>query len=422
VNDRLVVLLGDRIAGELTRTGSTHAFTYDHAYRSRPEPTPLSLSMPVPVRHHTDQTVTPWLWGLLPDNDRVLQRWAERFRVSARSPFGMLASPVGLDCAGAVRFVDEARVADALDRPGTVRWLGEAEVAERLRDLRRDATTWLGTDFTGRFSLAGAQAKTALVRDGARWGLPEGSQATSHILKPAITGFDDHDLNEHLCLRAASLAGLPVVRTEVLRFEDQSAVVIDRYDRVRGADGRLVRVHQEDLCQALGRHPSAKYQAEGGPGPADAAALFRRVMPARVASDAVWRLADALVWNWVIAGTDAHAKNYSLLLQGGQVRLAPLYDIASALPYAHEREVQMAMKLGGDYRLHVQRPSTWTAMAADLGVDAGDLRDRAARLVAAAPGAFAKAATEVEGVDSDLPARLADAVTQRARRCAPMVA
>jgi serine/threonine-protein kinase HipA len=131
VNDRLVVLLGDRVAGELTRTGSTHAFTYDHAYRSRPEPTPLSLSMPVPVRHHTDQTVTPWLWGLLPDNDRVLQRWAER-----------------------------------------------------LRALRLDATTWLGADFTGRFSLAGAQAKTALVRDGARWGLPEGSQATSHILKP----------------------------------------------------------------------------------------------------------------------------------------------------------------------------------------------------------------------------------------------
>jgi serine/threonine-protein kinase HipA len=421
VTDRLLVLIGDRVAGELTRTGSTHAFTYDDAYRSRPEPTPLSLSMPVQVRHHTDQTVTPWLWGLLPDNDRVLQRWAERFRVSARSPFGLLASPVGLDCAGAVRFIDEARLADAVERPGTVTWLSDAEVADRLRDLRLDATAWLGADFTGRFSLAGAQAKTALVREGDRWGLPDGPRATSHILKPAITGFDDHDLNEHLCLRAASLAGLPVVRTEVVRFEDQSAVVIDRYDRVRAPDGLLVRVHQEDLCQALGRHPSAKYQAEGGPGPADAAALFRRVMPARAARDAIRRFADALVWNWVIAGTDAHAKNYSLLLERDQVRLAPLYDIASALPYAHEREVRMAMKLGGDDRLHVQRPGTWTAMAADLGLDPDELRDNAARLVTAAPDAFAKAATEVEHVDSDLPARLADAVAERARACALVI-
>jgi serine/threonine-protein kinase HipA len=421
VIDRLVVLIGDRVAGELTRTGSTHAFTYDDAYRSRPEPTPLSLSMPVQVRHHTDQTVTPWLWGLLPDSDRVLHRWAERFRVSARSPFGLLASPIGLDCAGAVRFVDEDRVADALDRPGTVTWLGEAEVAERLRDLRHDATTWLGADFTGRFSLAGAQAKTALVRDGDRWGLPDGPLATSHILKPAITGLDDHDLNEHLCLRAASLAGLPVVRTEVVRFDDQSAVVIDRYDRVRGRAGHLVRVHQEDLCQALGRHPSAKYQADGGPGPADAAALFRRVMPARAARDAIWRFADALVWNWVIGGTDAHAKNYSLLIQRDQVRLAPLYDIASALPYAHEREVQMAMKVGGDYRLHVQRPGTWTTMAADLGVDPDKLRHNAARLVAAAPDAFAKAAAEVDHLDSDLPPRLAESVAERARRCALVI-
>lgn len=421
MTDRLVVLIGDRVAGELTRTGSTHAFTYHDAYRSLPDPTPLSLSMPVQIRHHTDQAVTPWLWGLLPDNDRVLHRWAERFRVSARSPFGLLASPVGLDCAGAVRFVEEADVADALDRPGEVRWLSDADVAERLRDLRADATAWLGVDFTGRFSLAGAQAKTALVREGDRWGLPAGAMATSHVLKPAITGFDDHDLNEHLCLRAASLAGLPVVRTEVVRFDDQTAVVVDRYDRVRGQDARLVRVHQEDLCQALGRHPSAKYQSDGGPGPADVAALFRRVMPGRAARDAIRRFADALVWNWVIAGTDAHAKNYSLLLDRDQVRLAPLYDIASALPYAHERDVRMAMKLGGDYRLHVQRPSTWTTMAADLAVDPDELRHNAARLVAAAPDAFAKAAAEVEHIDSDLPVRLADAVAERARWCALVI-
>ena len=308
-----------------------------------------------------------------------------------------------------------------LDDPGSVAWLSEGEVADRLRNLHRDATTWLGRDFAGRFSLAGAQAKTALRRDGERWGVPEGAQATSHILKPAILGFDDHDLNEHLCLRAAALAGLVVVRTEVRAFEDQSALVVERYDRRRLADGTLARVHQEDLCQALGLHPSRKYQAEGGPGPEDIAGVLRRSMPVAAATDAVWRFADALLWNRVIAGSDAHAKNYSLLLHGDQVRLAPLYDVASALPYAHEREARMAMKPGGDHRLHVQRASTWSAMGSDLGVDTDALRSRARRLVEAAPAAFAAAAEEVAHLPSGLPQQLAEAVAARAARCASML-
>lgn len=421
MTDQLLVLIGDQVAGDLTRNRRGQlTFTYREEYRSEPEPTPLSLSMPVSVRRHTDRAIGPWLWGLLPDNDRVLDRWAERFHVSARSAFGLLTSPIGMDCAGAVRFVEESRLDDVLSRPGTVTWLTDREVADRLRGLRQDTTAWLGADFTGRFSLAGAQAKTALVQEGARWGLPHGAAATSHILKPAIAGFDEHDLNEHLCLRAASLVGLAVVRSEVTAFGDESAVVIERYDR-RRVGGSLHRVHQEDMCQALGVHPSRKYQAEGGPGPADVADLFRRVMPGVTAEAAVSGFADALIWNWVIAGTDAHAKNYSLVLQGGRARLAPLYDIASALPYGHERDLQLAMKFGGDYRLHVQRPSTWTKLAADLGVDADGLRERAARLVATAPEAFEQAAAEVEHLGSDLPGRLARAVAGRARRCASMV-
>ena len=292
-------------------------------------------------------------------------------------------------------------------------------MAARLAELRQDPTAWLGGDFTGRFSLAGAQAKTALYRhsDG-RWGLPVGAAATSHILKPAIAGFDDHDLNEHLCLQAAAIAGLPVVRSELVSFGAETAILIERYDRLRSGRA-LIRVHQEDLCQALGVAPTTKYQADGGPGPVEVATLLRRVMPARVAEEGVARFADALIWNWLIGGTDAHAKNYSLLLSGGQVRLAPLYDVASALPCgAHERKLRLAMKLGDDYRLHDPRSSAWAALSAHLGIDRDGLVERAARLAAAAPDAFSAAAADVHGVASDLPGRLVDAVTARAARCA----
>jgi serine/threonine-protein kinase HipA len=422
MTDSLLVLLDEAIVGTLVRLqGGKLRFDYSEEYRHLLDPTPLSLAMPVQVRSHPDHVIRPWLWGLLPDNDAVLQRWARHFHVSS-SPFSLLGTPIGEDCAGAVRFAPPDEIDRVLARPGGVTWLSEDDVAQRIRELRQDSTAWLGESFAGQFSLAGAQAKTALMfRDG-RWGVPSGSTPTTHILKPAVAGFDDHDLNEHLCLDAARRAGLVAVRTSIAHFGEESAVVVHRYDRM-ALRGPIVRVHQEDLCQALGMPPSRKYQNEGGPGPADIAKLLRRVMPPQVADDAVGRFADALIWNWLIAGTDAHAKNYSLLLADNQVRLAPLYDIASALPYGtHERKLQFAMKIGGDNRVFPYR-NTWPDGARDLGLDAEALVARVRELASLAPGAFADAAEApvIRELNRPLPSRLVDLVSARASRCLRLI-
>lgn len=418
MTDILAVLLDDAVAGAITRLDQRRLrFDYDDEYRQRRTATPLSVSMPPSIRTHPDRDISPWLWGLLPDNDRVLARWARDFQVPAK-PFSLLSTPIGHDCAGAVRFAPLDEALQVLAKPGTVTWLTEEEVAQRLRELRQDTTAWLGREFTGQFSLAGAQAKTALFLKEGRWGVPSGSAATSHILKPAVQGLDDHDLNEHLCLDAARRAGLIVARTRVARFADESAIVVDRYDR-RMVDSELVRIHQEDTCQALGRPPDRKYENEGGPSARDLATLFRAVMPPRAAEDAVWRFLDALIWNWLIAGTDAHAKNYSLLLRAGDVRLAPLYDIASSLPYGtNERKLRFAMKIGGDYRVYPYR-NTWDKAAADLGLDADAVLERVVRLATIAPDAFSDAANEedVVALDRPLPQRLVDLVADRAKRC-----
>jgi serine/threonine-protein kinase HipA len=419
MTDSLVVILEDGISGTLTRLpGGRLRFDYDDEYRERPNATPLSVSMPTQVRSHPDRAVTPWLRGLLPDNEAVLSRWARDFHASASSPFSMLATPIGHDCAGAVRFAAPDDVDEVLGQPGGVTWLTDQEVADRLRELREDATAWLGREFTGQFSLAGAQAKTALLSEDGRWGVPSGSMATSHILKPAVASLDDHDLNEHLCLDAARRAGLVVARTHVARFREESAIVVDRYDR-RSVDGRLVRIHQEDVCQALGVAPSRKYQNEGGPGPKEVARLLRGAMPPRVAEEAIWRFLDALAWNWLIAGTDAHAKNYSLLLASGQVRLAPLYDVASALPYGtHEKKLRFAMKIGGDCGVFPQG-NTWPQAAGDLGLDPARVVARVEELAVRASDAFAEAASarEVASLDRPLPDRLVDLIADRVRRC-----
>jgi len=424
--DTLVVLLDGRPIGRVERRAGGLRLSYDDGYLDDPNATPLSMAMAPPIRRHGDRVVAPWLWGLLPDNGDVLDRWGREFGVSVASPFPLLSTQVGHDCAGAVQFCAPDALDELTARPGTIEPLSEGQVAARLRQLRADTTTWLGPGFTGQFSLAGAQAKTALCFDDVDgWGQPHGAAATTHILKPAVLGLDGHDLNEHLCLAAARRCGLAAARTRVAAFEDQTAIVVDRYDR-RLVDGELVRIHQEDVCQALGVHPGRKYQSDGGPSPADIADLLRSVMPTDRAIDAIRRFVDALAFNWIVAGTDAHAKNYSLLHAGHQTRLAPLYDIASALPYdtTNGHKLRLAMKLGGEYRLTAtDRPSNWRHLAGDVGLPYEAVAAQVTRLTQQIAAAFAEVAADPAVVElaSDLPARLVDAVAARAGHCARLM-
>src|SRR2546428_4176343 len=163
MTESLVVILGDVIAGAIERLrGGELRFEYDSRYRAARGSTPLSLSMPLELGTHTDGVVTPWLWGLLPENERVLSRWARDFRATASSPFSLLATPVGHDCAGAVRFASPDEVDVLLKQRGRVIWLTVEDVAQRLPPPTQHATAWLGPSLGGQFSLAGAQAKTAL--------------------------------------------------------------------------------------------------------------------------------------------------------------------------------------------------------------------------------------------------------------------
>lgn len=414
----LGVLLEGSRAGDVTQDRhGRFRFDYDEDWRLAGRSTPLSLSMPLTIRSHPNDVIEPFMWNLLPDSDKVIKRWAREHQASPRNPFGLLTH-VGEDCAGAVQFVVPER-AGAAARAGDVDWLEVDEVASIIGRLRRDPTAWQVKLHHGRFSLAGAQAKVALLYDDARWGLPSGRTPTTHILKPAIAGLDDHDLNEHLCLLAARLAGLRAARTQVVSFGDERAIVVERYDRVKRGDEWL-RVHQEDMCQALGVGPDKKYQADGGPSPLQIANVLRRSDP-RGSSDSVSAFFDALVFNWLIAGTDAHAKNYSVLLSGRQVRLAPLYDVASALPYEtiDLRDEKMAMSVDGEYRFDWIAVRHWARLAQKLRLPADAALARMADLARRVPDCFAQAAADdaVAALESPLPALLTAAVADRASSC-----
>jgi serine/threonine-protein kinase HipA len=419
----LIMLMDGRRAGMVTEgKGGRLTLTYDDTWRTSRTATPVSLSMPLAQRTHDDATVRAFLWGLLPDSDQVLERWARTYQVSARNPFALLRH-VGEDCAGAVQLVAPGRVEALLAGDGGVKLVDEEEIAERIRALRRDPAAWHLSD-AGQFSLAGAQAKTALYFDATaqRWGDPWGTVPTTHIFKPAVTGFDDHDLNEHLCLETARHLGLNAARSRVASFGGERVVVVERYDRVWRRDAAVVRVHQEDMCQALGLPPTAKYQNEGGPTPERIIELLRReIQPARLGVDNIGRFLDALAFNWIIAGTDAHAKNYSVLLAGPQVRLAPMYDVASALPYddMYLPRLRMAMRIGGEYSVERISVRHWRRFAAANGLDTEATIARIDELAARIPACVAKSVQDgaVAALNSELPSRLVERITARASRC-----
>lgn len=412
--DQLDVHLRNDLIGTVTWDRATQraTFTYDDDHRQGPDPTPLSLSLPLSAARHRGTAVAAYLWGLLPDSEPVLERWARRFRVSLSNPMGLLRA-VGADLPGAVSMVEPGVGVDAA---GDVRWLSEGEVEALLAEVRADRTAWLGSD--SRWSLAGAQAKIALLEVDGRWGRPSGAIPTNRILKPAISGLPAHDLNEHLCLTAAHHLGLRSARSRVVSFGAERAVVIERYDR-SGRDHDVVRFHQEDLCQALGMHPATKYQSDGGPSAIDVIGVLRDHVDQRSLSTDLDTFVDALVYSWLIAAPDAHAKNYSMLLHGGAVRLAPLYDIASVLPYddVHAPKVKLAMKVGGTYRISAIRAGSWRRFASDAGLDPDRLLERAQSLVERAPAAFDAAVDALDDPSDPMADRLARAVAVRAVEC-----
>jgi serine/threonine-protein kinase HipA len=277
--------------------------------------------MPLATTRYTNKWVGAYLRGLLPDNDEVRRRWAAHFGLRDRDTFGLIGA-IGSDAAGGAVFLPDDAYPAALHE-GHVARIDEHAIAERLRRLRVDDADWLGDD--ERWSLAGAQSKFTLRDLEGGWGIAHGAEPSTHIVKPGISRIPGQALIEHVSMSAAGALGLEVAATRYLDFEDQPAIVVTRFDR-RFRDGRWQRIHQEDFCQTFAVDPAHKYESDRGPGVQRIAERLRGVAD----GGSLERFGKAVIVNYLLLAPDAHAKNYSLLLVGSLVRLAPLYDVPRA--------------------------------------------------------------------------------------------
>lgn len=340
----LRVLICGKPAGTLWQDEEgVMSFRYDSGY----DGAPLSMSIPLSNRVYLQKEIRPFLFGLLPDSDSQRAAIAREYDVRPNNPVAML-SHIGLDCPGGVQFCEPGQEEAALAREGEYRELSEHEIALKLKAIRSDLrASWMGRAES--WSLGGNQGKFALaLRDG-KWCECHGSAPTTHIFKNGVAGFELEALNEFICMKTAELCGVSAARVAYQLFEDEPALIVERFDRLTDEGGVVHRLHQEDLCQALGVMPLQKYTADGGPTTADVLGVLKKT-----SSNAmnVALFTEMLFFNCLIGAPDAHAKNYSLVINGrGDAMLSRLYDAASGLAYEEmRRHGRMAMPIGGENR------------------------------------------------------------------------
>ena len=405
--DELDVWLHDHRVAVVSRQQRRLDLTYtEEALAEYPLGTPLlSLSLPLVPERYRKGRVRPFLDGLLPEGEprRVA---AEDFDLLSSDTFGLLRA-LGRDCAGAIVVQPAGDEPPVAPNTQAAEPLSDDELAMLFANLR---SAPLGTSDRVRVSLAGVQEKLVLTRmlDG-RWGSPVDGAPTTHLLKPELAEYPATVANEAFCMRIASHLGLPVARVETTSVGGRPLLVVERFDRAVGADGSVVRLHQEDLAQATGTPPEKKYEEDGGPSLAKVADVLQFV----AAPDVRAALLRMVTLNVVVGNGDAHAKNFSLLHhRSGAVDLAPSYDVLSTLHYGDER---LAMYVDDVRKTERVTGARLTNEAARWGLG----RDRATQVVTelldGLPEAMALARNETDGVPDELVA-LVEAQAEQLRR------
>jgi serine/threonine-protein kinase HipA len=358
MTDALNVFYNSRPAGRLWLNDRREMnFQYSDQWISDPDAVPLSIRLPLRQESFDEGYARFFFANLLPEGD-VRTLIARKIGVSERNDFELLKA-LGGDCAGALSLWPEeppaaqdndyVRLTDK-DMEGMISRMAGSPLLTSRDDLR--------------LSLAGAQQKLpVLYKDGELY-LPRGNSPSSHILKPSAPAFDFLSENEVFCMALAKKTGLRVPDAQ-LKIGAFNYALIERYDRRKEPDGRLIRLHQEDFCQALGCGDTQKYESEGGPGLKNCFDLLSEhsTQPALDKQN----LVQWVIFNLLIGNCDAHAKNVSMFLARDRYSLTPFYDLVSTRVYP-SLSPKLAMKIGGQVRPEWITREHWEKFAKDAQI------------------------------------------------------
>ena len=395
--------------GEIRSDEDGPHFIYAPAWQALRGAFPVSLTMPLDKKEVAPALFAPWAANLLPEAAQ-LNAVGRHLGVAPADVVGLLAE-IGRDTAGALSFG-----APGATGPDQWRAVDSDDALERIIEELPSKPFLAGEDGVS-MSLAGVQTKLAVAVDEAGTiHIPLNGSPSTHILKPDSDRLPDSVENEAFCLILARRCGLAVPEIGTGIAGKRRYLLIERYDR-RTEDGRWRRLHQEDFCQALGKPPAAKYERNQtgvrGPTLADMIGLTRRAMSA---AD-VLALLDLAIFNILACNTDAHAKNYSILLSNRGASLAPAYDIMCAEPYPGITR-NLAQTIAGKNRGEHLKRRHWERFFRDAGLGIAPSLQRVRRMAETVLAQAADARAETEALPGTSPFMLGQceaSVTRRAR-------
>lgn len=411
----LNVLINGRLVGQLAKASNgAISFQYAESWLAWEYRFAISLSLPLRPTAYRGDPVAAVFDNLLPDRDAVRRRVAERMGAQGTDTYSLLEA-IGRDCIGAMQFLPDD-VTEAPEPYVKGEPVSDSDIEAKLADLAQ-APLGVDRDQEFRISVAGAQDKTALLNIDGRWHLPVGTTPTTHILKPQLgqipsaggmIDMSDSVDNEHYCMRLMTAFGLDVAKTDIVTFGARRVLVVERFDRRWRNANHILRLPQEDCCQALGFPPTRKYQSDYGPNMRDILSLLNGADDA--AADQIKFLTSQILF-WLIGATDGHAKNFSIFLQpGGRYSLTPFYDVLSAQPAFDKGQIQpnrfrLAMSAGKNrhYRMNEIMGRHFVQTGKIAGVSAGALRKAIDELLSLAP-------TAPDRARSDMPQDFADSI------------
>jgi serine/threonine-protein kinase HipA len=371
--DLYVYMNGILVGGLVRESTGNLVFTYHPSWLTFENTRPISLSMPLTEKAYKGSVVSCYFDNLLPDSESIRKRIQTRFSSPSDNCFDLLTS-IGGDCVGALQLLPQPDIKNIKKVNATL--ISNPEIATLLKHYQT-APLGMDRDLDFRISIAGAQEKTALLWLQDKWYLPHNTTPTSHIIKLPIgqikhAGLDltESVENEWLCLQILSAYHLPVNQARIVSFEDTKTLVVERFDRQWSDNGKwLMRLPQEDLCQALGKPAALKYESDGGPGIRD---IMTILLGAKNAAEDRYQFMKSVFLFWVMGAIDGHAKNFSIKIESqGRYQLSPLYDVISAYPLTAKRQIEwqnlkMAMSLKGKnshYHWSTISLRHWLAMA-----------------------------------------------------------
>jgi len=405
----LPVYFEQRLVGTIDVDKSGPGFTYESSWIALRGAFPISTRMPLTPDRIGADIFLPWAANLLPENEQL--RTLGQLLGMARSDVIGLLSAIGGDTAGALSIGQPGRTSSVQWRP-----VGTPHDLERVLEDLPNKPFLVGDEGVS-MSLAGAQSKLAVaVGEGGCICIPMNGSPSTHILKSDSPRLPGGVHNEAFCLTLARRMKIPTPDVATGKAGNRTFLLVKRFDRTDVA-GRWRRLHQEDYCQALGTLPSAKYESNQtgfrGPTIKDMFEVTRRHLPA---TDIV-RLLDMVVVNVLCCNTDAHAKNYSIMIRGSGASLAPIYDVMCGDVWGNVTK-NLAQKIAGKSRGDDLKGRDWQRLAHECGLNPRQVVDRVGALAKAAITEAEAAASEVAAMPAgshDVLAPTRQAVEQRAR-------